>query len=104
MAAVENKPWTHHRRPGEGRAVAGRETPGRRRTEGALPMTDSTTLQGQRLVVVGAGSRTGRAIARAASAAGAALVLAGPDPRKLEWTAGELSGPSEVLPLDLTDE
>ncbi|WP_030056167.1 MULTISPECIES: SDR family oxidoreductase [Streptomyces] len=64
----------------------------------------STALRGRRLVVVGAGSRTGRALAKAASAAGAELVLAGPDPRKLEWTAGELSGPSEVLGLDLADE
>ncbi|MFI9275810.1 SDR family oxidoreductase [Kitasatospora sp. NPDC052896] len=67
-------------------------------------MSDGTLLQGQRLVVVGAGSRTGRELAKAASAAGATLVLAGPDPRKLEWTAGELSGPCEVLALDLTDE
>ncbi|MBC3840752.1 SDR family oxidoreductase [Streptacidiphilus sp. 4-A2] len=67
-------------------------------------MSDGTLLQGQRLVVVGAGSRTGRELAKAASAAGATLVLAGPDPRKLEWTAGELSGPCEVLTLDLTDE
>ncbi|MEE1784487.1 SDR family oxidoreductase [Streptomyces sp. SP17BM10] len=58
----------------------------------------------QRIVVVGAGSRTGQALAKAASAAGATVVLAGPDPRKLEWTAGELSGPSEVIALDLTDE
>lgn len=67
-------------------------------------MFDGTPLKGQRLVVVGAGSHTGREIAKAASAAGATLVLAGPDPRKLEWTAGELSGPSEVLALDLADE
>ncbi|GAA3165252.1 SDR family oxidoreductase [Nonomuraea roseoviolacea] len=67
-------------------------------------MSDDTPLQGQRLVVVGAGSHTGRAIAKAASAAGATVVLAGPDPRKLEWTAGELSGPSEVHALDLSDE
>ncbi|GAA2277827.1 SDR family oxidoreductase [Nonomuraea roseoviolacea subsp. roseoviolacea] len=67
-------------------------------------MSDDTPLQGRRLVVVGAGSHTGRAIAKAASAAGATVVLAGPDPRKLEWTAGELSGPSEVHALDLSDE
>ncbi|MFE3878291.1 SDR family oxidoreductase [Kitasatospora sp. NPDC059146] len=63
-----------------------------------------TSLLGQRLIVVGAGSRTGRAVATAASAAGATVVLAGPDPRKLEWTAGELAGPSEVLPVDLVEE
>ncbi|MGA5823158.1 SDR family oxidoreductase [Kitasatospora sp. NPDC094028] len=67
-------------------------------------MSDGTSLQGKRIVVVGAGSRTGRALAGAASAAGAEVVLAGPDPRKLEWTAGELSGPSEVVALDLADE
>ncbi|MFI8458288.1 SDR family oxidoreductase [Kitasatospora sp. NPDC085464] len=67
-------------------------------------MSDDGSLKGRRLVVVGAGSRTGRALAKAASAAGADLVLAGPDPRKLEWTAGELSGPSEVFSLDLADE
>ncbi|MGW2250744.1 SDR family oxidoreductase [Kitasatospora sp. NPDC001660] len=67
-------------------------------------MSKDTPFQGRRLVVVGAGSRTGQALAKAASAAGATVVLAGPDPRKLEWTAGELSGPSEVIALDLTDE
>jgi NAD(P)-dependent dehydrogenase (short-subunit alcohol dehydrogenase family) len=67
-------------------------------------MPSSTLLDGQRLVVIGAGSRTGRLVAQAASAAGAGLVLAGPDPRKLEWTAGELSGPALVAPVDLADE
>ncbi|MBP0448444.1 SDR family oxidoreductase [Kitasatospora sp. RG8] len=69
----------------------------------SLP-TAPSSLAGRRVVVVGAGSNTGRALARAASAAGAELVLAGPDPRKLEWTAGELSGPAEVVPVDLADE
>ncbi|GGO88011.1 SDR family oxidoreductase [Wenjunlia tyrosinilytica] len=67
-------------------------------------MTDSHALEGRRLVVVGAGSHTGRRLARAASAAGADLVLAGPDPRSLEWTAGELTGPSTVVTVDLTNE
>ncbi|MFE6055614.1 SDR family oxidoreductase [Kitasatospora sp. NPDC056446] len=67
-------------------------------------MSDDGSLKDRRLVVVGAGSRTGRALAKAGSAAGAELLLAGPDPRKLEWTAGELSGPSKVLALDLADE
>ncbi|MFI9327114.1 SDR family oxidoreductase [Kitasatospora sp. NPDC052868] len=66
--------------------------------------TMPAALGGRRVVVVGAGSNTGRALARAASAAGAELVLAGPDPRKLEWTAGELAGPAEVVPVDLADE
>ncbi|RKE18246.1 SDR family oxidoreductase [Streptomyces sp. TLI_171] len=64
----------------------------------------SASLEGRRLLVIGAGSRTGRLLAHAASADGAELLLAGPDPRKLEWTAGELPGPSTVLPVDLTDE
>ncbi|MGV9775154.1 SDR family oxidoreductase [Streptosporangium sp. NPDC003464] len=67
-------------------------------------MAVTDVLAGQRLVIVGAGSHTGRSLARAASAAGADLVLAGPDPRKLEWTAGELAGPAQVTPVDLTDE
>ncbi|MEU5098736.1 SDR family oxidoreductase [Streptomyces sp. NPDC020996] len=70
----------------------------------STPTSSSTALDGRRLVVIGAGSRTGRLIARAASAAGADLVLAGPDPRKLEWTAGELTGPALVAPVDLADE
>ncbi|MEW1775532.1 SDR family oxidoreductase [Streptomyces sp. NPDC086777] len=61
-------------------------------------------LQGRRLVIVGAGSHTGRELARAASAAGAELILAGPDPKKVERTAQDLSGPSEVVSLDITDE
>ncbi|WP_405016656.1 SDR family oxidoreductase [Kitasatospora sp. NBC_00070] len=61
-------------------------------------------LDGRRLVVVGAGSNIGRAIARTASAAGADLVLAGPDPAKLADTAAGLAGPALVQPLDLADE
>ncbi|MEV4611657.1 SDR family oxidoreductase [Kitasatospora sp. NPDC049258] len=65
-------------------------------------------LEGRRVVVIGAGSHTGRRLALAASAAGADLVLAGPDPRKLEWTAGELAGEpagrAEVVQVDLADE
>lgn len=64
----------------------------------------ASALAGKRLVVVGAGARTGRLIAKAASAGGAEVVLAGHDLRTLEWTAGELSGPSEVVPVDLADE
>ncbi|MFJ1703228.1 SDR family oxidoreductase [Kitasatospora sp. NPDC088346] len=62
------------------------------------------SLEGRRVVVVGAGSHTGRRLAITASAAGADLVLAGPDPRKLEWTAGELAGGARVVPVDLADE
>ncbi|BFV60158.1 SDR family oxidoreductase [Kitasatospora sp. CMC57] len=62
------------------------------------------TLDGRRLVVVGAGSNIGRELAITASAAGADLVLAGPDAAKLEATAAELAGPALVQPIDLTDE
>ncbi|WP_072489609.1 SDR family oxidoreductase (plasmid) [Streptomyces atratus] len=62
------------------------------------------SLEGRRVIVVGAGSHTGRLFAQTASAAGADLVLAGPDPRKLEWTAGELGGTAQVVPVDLADE
>ncbi|MER7501614.1 SDR family oxidoreductase [Nonomuraea pusilla] len=70
----------------------------------AAPALASPSLTGRRLVVIGAGSHAGRAIAQAASAAGAELVLAGPDPRKLEWTAAELPGPARTVPVDLADE
>ncbi len=62
------------------------------------------SLDGRRLVVVGAGSNIGRAIARTASAAGADLVLAGPDAGRLRATAAELAGPALIQPVDLADE
>lgn len=69
-----------------------------------MSILHSPALGGRRLVVVGAGSHTGRLLAGAASAAGAELVLAGPDVRKLERAARELPGPAEVIPVDLADE
>ncbi|MFF4852778.1 SDR family oxidoreductase [Streptomyces sp. NPDC001194] len=62
------------------------------------------SLDGKRLVVVGAGSRIGRALARSASAAGAELVLAGPDADRLSATAAALPGPALIQRTDLTDE
>jgi NAD(P)-dependent dehydrogenase (short-subunit alcohol dehydrogenase family) len=62
------------------------------------------SLDGRRLVLVGAGSNVGRAIARTASAAGADLVLAGPDADRLGATAAELAGPAVIQPVDLADE
>ncbi len=67
-------------------------------------MTASKDLTGQRMIVIGAGSATGRRLAQVASAAGAELVLAGPDPRTLEATAGGLAGDSHLVRLDITDE
>ncbi|MFD3946720.1 SDR family oxidoreductase [Streptomyces sp. NPDC058579] len=69
-----------------------------------LDLIAKEALDGKRLVVVGAGSRTGRRIARTASAAGAHVVLAGPDAAKLRETADALPGPSVLHPTDLADE
>ena len=66
--------------------------------------TLTADLRGQRLVVLGAGSNTGRRIAEVASAAGADLVLAGRDPRTLEETAAGLAGAVTTVPADITDE
>lgn len=68
------------------------------------PAPTAATLAGKRLVIIGAGSHTGRRLAKEASAAGADLILAGPDTRKLEWTAGEVRGPVTVQEVDLADE
>ncbi|MFE2874219.1 SDR family oxidoreductase [Streptomyces roseus] len=62
------------------------------------------SLDGRRLVVVGAGSHIGRTLALTASAAGAELVLAGPDADRLSATAAALPGPARIQPTDLTDE
>jgi NAD(P)-dependent dehydrogenase (short-subunit alcohol dehydrogenase family) len=67
-------------------------------------MSENTQFSNRRMVIIGAGSRTGRLLAQRASTAGAHLVLAGPDRRKLEWTAGELPGRVEVAVVDLADE
>ncbi|MFF8592440.1 SDR family oxidoreductase [Streptomyces sp. NPDC015220] len=67
-------------------------------------MATSQDLGGQRIVVIGAGSATGRRLAQTASAAGAELVLAGPDLAKLETTAAALPGKAETVHLDITDE
>lgn len=61
-------------------------------------------LEGQRIVVLGAGSRMGRILAARTSAAGAELILAGPDTGKLKATADELPGAARVLALDLAEE
>ncbi|GHE58276.1 short-chain dehydrogenase [Streptomyces spiralis] len=61
-------------------------------------------LEGRRLIVVGAGSHVGRHLAQTASAAGAELVLAGPDASKLAATAAGLAGPTRTRLVDLADE
>ncbi|MFE6843926.1 SDR family oxidoreductase [Streptomyces sp. NPDC057686] len=62
------------------------------------------SLDGKRLVVVGAGSHIGRTLALAASTAGAELILAGPDADRLAATANALPAPARIQPTDLTDE
>ncbi|MFF6807965.1 SDR family oxidoreductase [Streptomyces sp. NPDC012616] len=68
------------------------------------PRSVCPALDGRRIVVIGAGSRMGRILAARASAAGAELILAGPDTGKLKATADELPGAARVLTLDLADE
>jgi 3-oxoacyl-[acyl-carrier protein] reductase len=59
-------------------------------------------LRGQVIVVTGAASGMGRAIARAASAEGARLVLSDFDEGRLKTTAGELGGEVRALRADVT--
>ncbi|MFE3205334.1 SDR family oxidoreductase [Embleya sp. NPDC059237] len=66
--------------------------------------TPAPSLEGRRIVVVGAGSGMGRALAAQVSAAGAETILAGPDPARLRETADTLPGSATVLVLDLADE
>ncbi|MFI1988535.1 SDR family oxidoreductase [Actinoplanes sp. NPDC020271] len=61
-------------------------------------------LAGKRLVIVGAGAHVGAALARDASAAGADLVLTGPDLDRLQRTASTLAVAPRVVHADLTDE
>jgi NAD(P)-dependent dehydrogenase (short-subunit alcohol dehydrogenase family) len=67
-------------------------------------MTPEISLEGSRLIIVGAGSNTGRALARSASAAGAELVLAGPDTDRLRVTADAVPGRAQLVRVDLADE
>jgi NAD(P)-dependent dehydrogenase (short-subunit alcohol dehydrogenase family) len=62
-------------------------------------------VEGQRVVIVGAGSGIGRAIAIAAARAGAHLVLSGRNSSALEETAIALGNHDvEVIALDATEE
>ncbi|MFD8491733.1 SDR family oxidoreductase [Amycolatopsis sp. NPDC059657] len=67
-------------------------------------MTSASRLEGSRVVVIGAGSGMGRDIALSVAKAGATVVLAGRDPRRLEWTAGEIGDGTETIAVDLADE
>ncbi|MFE9841636.1 SDR family oxidoreductase [Streptomyces goshikiensis] len=70
-----------------------------------LSTTPGDSLDGRRIIVVGAGSHIGRHLARAASAAGAEVLLAGPSTAKLEATAATLAAPAAgIHRVDLADE
>jgi NAD(P)-dependent dehydrogenase (short-subunit alcohol dehydrogenase family) len=58
----------------------------------------------QRLVIVGGSSGMGLATAKAATAAGAQVVIAGRSREKLERARREIGGDTEALPLDIRDE
>jgi NAD(P)-dependent dehydrogenase (short-subunit alcohol dehydrogenase family) len=75
-------------------------------TDAALARDPAAALAGRRMLIIGAGSNLGRALARTAGAAGAELVLAGPDRDRLLETAARIDGPAaaEVRPVDLADE
>lgn len=64
-------------------------------------MTQS--LNGKRLLIVGAGSGIGRALAIAASDAHADVIVAGRDGQALDKTAAALGGRAQAIQLDLTD-
>ena len=65
-------------------------------------MSDFLNLRDRVIVVTGAASGMGRAIARAASGEGARLVLSDFDADRLKATAGELAGEVRVLRADVT--
>jgi 3-oxoacyl-[acyl-carrier protein] reductase len=65
-------------------------------------MTDFLNLRDSVIVVTGAASGMGRAIARAASGEGARLVLSDFDADRLKATAGEISGEVRHIRADVT--
>jgi 3-oxoacyl-[acyl-carrier protein] reductase len=65
-------------------------------------VADFLNLHGRVLVVTGAASGMGRAVAHAAAREGARLVLADADGDRLEATASEIAGEVRALPADVT--
>jgi NAD(P)-dependent dehydrogenase (short-subunit alcohol dehydrogenase family) len=59
---------------------------------------------GKRLVIIGGSSGMGLATAKAATAAGAQVVIASRSREKLEQARREISGDTEIMPLDVRDE
>jgi 3-oxoacyl-[acyl-carrier protein] reductase len=68
------------------------------------PVTDFLNLRGQVIVVTGAASGMGQAIARAASREGARLVLADFDADRLKTTAADLGGEVRHVRADVTNQ
>jgi NAD(P)-dependent dehydrogenase (short-subunit alcohol dehydrogenase family) len=58
----------------------------------------------QRLIIIGGSSGMGLATAKAATAAGARVVIASRSQEKLEQARREIGGDTEVMPLDIRDE
>ena len=67
-------------------------------------MTDFLNLRGQVIVVTGAASGMGQAVARAASREGARLVLADFDADRLKTTAADLGGDVRHVRADVTSQ
>ena len=67
-----------------------------------MPVTDFLNLRDHVIVITGAASGMGRAIAQAASREGARLVLSDFDGERLATTAGELKGEVRHLRADVT--
>ena len=65
-------------------------------------MSDFLNLRDQVIVITGAASGMGRAIAKAAGGEGARLVLSDFDGERLKVTAGEVKGEARHLPADVT--
>jgi NAD(P)-dependent dehydrogenase (short-subunit alcohol dehydrogenase family) len=67
-------------------------------------MTSPGDVSGKRVVITGAGRGLGRLLASAFSASGARVALVARTEAELKTLAQELSGPTLVLPGDVTDE
>ncbi|MBV6760438.1 SDR family oxidoreductase [Rhodococcus opacus] len=65
-------------------------------------MSDTRDMSGIRVVVVGGGSRIGRALALEASERGASVVVAGRSEQALREVAASSAGRAEWLPIDLS--
>jgi NAD(P)-dependent dehydrogenase (short-subunit alcohol dehydrogenase family) len=72
-------------------------------TDSSTPVSTAADLTGQRVVVVGGGSRLGRSLALAAAASGAEIVVAGRSPEALADVLAQAGGRGSVLPIDLSD-